>query len=329
MDKKDMKLAYSEKYNQFYEIIRLDNDVGICYIKPISNRRDRSIHRDMILKTDTEDELEIVVMHNANITAEQHFIKIMESDCPYKIKLSELKSFKKNMLMESFIAMEKLKKISEMQQINEKQREIKNLTLTLLYSKNKKEDVIITDYAATYKNQDIPPNTMKLALSKRIFIERSDDIYKKRNKTEFGKLVLAVGKKRQQLQTGRPCGFLIRDREGNVLVGEKYTMTIQDVIEYVNNYIPDEKIVEEKCLYRVPMSEKKECNLMKCANILKRYGLHLKNEHNYFFWVLDKQGNVVAGGKNGFGFKWLRKYCNRLNSGAIKRVTDKVQVSNK
>lgn len=42
------------------------------------------------------------------------------------------------------------------------------------------------------------------------------------------------------------------------------------------------------------------------------YGLHYKNEHNYFFWVLDKHGNVVAGGKNGFGFKWLLSYCRKL-----------------
>lgn len=322
-----MKLAYSEKYNQFYEIMRIDNDVGVCYIKPTSNKRDKSIHRDMILKIDTEDGFEIVVMHNANITAEQHFVKIMESDCPDKIKLSELRDFKRNMLRESSVAMDELKKISEMQQINIGQQEVKNLALTLLCSK--KENVIIKDSAATYENQDIPANTMKMALSKRIFIERSDEIYKKRDKTEFGKLVLSVGKKRQRLQTGRPCGFLIRDKEGNVLVGKKYTMTIQDVIEFVNNYIPDEKAVEEKYLYKVPMSEKKEHNLMKCANILKSNGLHYKNEHNYFFWVLDKQGKVVAGGKNGFGFKWLRKYCNRLDSGAIKRVTDKVQRSNR
>ena len=322
-----MKLAYSEKYNQFYEIMRIDNDVGVCYIKPTSNKRDKSIHKDMILKIDTEDEFKIVVMHNANITAEQRFIKIMESDCPYKIKLSELKSFKKNMLMESVDAMDELKKISEIQTTNKELQEVQSSALKLLFLMKEKENIIETDYQSTYNNQIIPSRTMQIALFKRLFIERSDEIYKKR--CAKGKRVLAIGTKKCALQKGRPCGFIVRDRGGFIIAGKGYTLTVQEVVDFVNNYIPTKKEKQYKDLYKVPMSERKERQLIKCYGIIRKHGLYYKNEHNYFFWVLDKKGKIVAGGKNGFGFKWLRKYCNRLNSGAIKRVTDKVQRSNR
>lgn len=324
MDKKDMKLAYSEKYNQFYEIMRIDNDVGVCYIKPTSNKRDKSIHRDMILKTDTEEELEIVVMHNANITAEQHFIKIMESDCPYKIKLSELRDFKRNMLKESLAAMDELKKISETKTASNELQEVQTSALKLLTSLDWRQTVV--DNRASY-NQSIPSEIMKIALSKRLFIERRDEFCRPGGRgTER---IPATGQSKVQLQSNFPCGYLIRNRGGYVIAGKGFTLTDQNVIEFVKHYIPSEKEKHYSILHRVPMSLRKKRQLAKCYNILKQHGLHYKNEHNYFFWVLDKQGKIIAGGKNGFGFKWLKKYCNRLNNGAIKKVTDKVQRSNR
>lgn len=326
MDKRKMKIAYSDKYNQFYEILRIDNDVGACYIKPTVNRRDKSIHKDMILRVDKED-LKVVVMYNSDTTAESHFIKIMESNCPYKIKLSELRDFKKNMLRDSIIAMEELKKISEMQISDHELQEVKSAALKLLYSMKERENVIEEDYQSTYDNQVIPDKTMKIALSKRLFIERSDEIYQKRRAN--GKKVLAIGNKKYALQKGRPCGFIVRDRGGFIIDGKGYTFSIQDVVDFVKNYIPTEKEKQYTVLYEVPISERKERQLAKCAFILRRHGLHYNNEHNYFFWVLDRRGNVIAGGENGFGFKWLKKYCIRLNNRAFKRVTDKLQRSNK
>lgn len=312
-----MKIAYSEKHNQFYEIMRIDNDVGGCYIKITSNRRDKKIHRDMILRTDTEKELKIVVMHDSNVTSERHFIEIMESDCPYKIKLSELKNFKKNMLMESDIAMEELEKTSKIESKDKEIQLVQTAALKLLFSMKQKENVSKADYVASYENQIIPSEIMKIALSKRLFIERSDEVYRKR--CANGNRVKAIGKKKHQLQTGRSCGFIIRDRGGFIIAGKGYVLTVQEVIEFVKNYIPTEKEKQYTTLYKVPMSDRKERQMKQCAEILKKHGLHYKNEHNYFFWILDKRGNVIAGGKNGFGFKWFKKYCDKLKSGTKKK----------
>lgn len=324
MDKKDMKLAYSEKYNQFYEILRIDDDVGVCYIKPTSNKRDKSIHRDMILKTDIEDEFEIVVMHNADITAEQHFVKIMESDCTYKIKLSELQDFKRNMLKKSSVAMDELKKISETKTASNELQKVQISALKLLTSLDLKQTVV--DNRASY-NQTIPSEIMKIALSKRLFIERRDEFCRPGSKGN--KRIPATRQSKLQLQSNFPCGYLIRNRGGYVIAGKGFTLTDKNVIEFVKHYVPSEKEKHYSVLYRVPISLRKKRQLAKCYNILKQHGLHYKNEHNYFFWVLNKNGKVIAGSKNGFGFKCLRKYCNKLNSGTTKRVTGKVQRSNK
>ena len=41
MDLNKIKLIYSQKYNQFYKPVRIDEDVGIVYIKVANNRRDK------------------------------------------------------------------------------------------------------------------------------------------------------------------------------------------------------------------------------------------------------------------------------------------------
>ena len=114
------------------------------------------------------------------------------------------------------------------------------------------------------------------------------------------------------IQALYPCGFIVRDRGGIVVSGGKYELSMENAIRFVKNYIPTEKEKHYTNLYQVPMSIRKKRQLAMCYKILEMYGLHYKNEHNYFFWVLDKRGNVVAGGKNGFGFKWLLSYCRKL-----------------
>ncbi len=48
MDRK-IKLVYSEKYNQFYSVLRVDEDIGVYYIKLTNNHYDKAIKRQEIL----------------------------------------------------------------------------------------------------------------------------------------------------------------------------------------------------------------------------------------------------------------------------------------
>ena len=334
MDMSKIKLIYSEKYNQFYKIMRIDEDVGNIYIQPTKNRHDKSIRKDEILRIEENSDYKFVVMHDANTTAEKHFIDSMNEECSVHVKLNELRDFKKNMLPESE---EAILIIEDLANINSKSRSNRGLTQNEI----KIRDAALRQYRSldmwkksriernrqSYENQIIPNEIVHLALSKRLFIERRDDYCYKATNTYKRKV--APQKAKHSIQSNFPCGFLIKDKGGYIVAGRNgrnlYTLSVEDVIEFVKKYDAS-KTKNYSILYQVPMSGRKERQLAKCYEILRQHGLHYKNEHNYFFWVLDKKKNVIAGGKNGFGFKWLLKYCRRLQSQTKKKnhsVTDK------
>lgn len=309
MDIKSIKLIYSEKYNQFYKPMRIDEDVGIIYMIMTKNKHEKGMKKKEVLHIEDNQDYKYVVMHNENITAENNFLKVMSRNCDTKTKLNELQLFIKNFLTDSELAMERLNDLAVNNKSNKK---VHNAALKLYTKITTKPNLktnreIITDNRNTYIDQDIPDNIKRLALIKRLFVERSDDYCRNdkyrhpSNRTD-----------RLALQAYYPCGFTIKDRGGNVIAGKGYTMKKDDVIRFVENYIPTEE--DKKCtnLYRVPMTLRKKKQLAMCYRILQQNGLHYKNEHNYFFWVLDKNRNVVAGGENGFGFKWLLEYCRKL-----------------
>lgn len=305
-----IKLIFSEKYNQFYKPIRVDEDVGIIYMQITKNRHDKGIKKDEIIHIENCPDYAYVTMHDANITAEQHFIKVMSSDYSVNAKLNELNHFRRNMLTESESAMQILKELSESECDPKKDKDnflnkkkIHNKALEIYTSLNHRK--IVQDNRSTYIGQDIPEDIKKIALSKRLFIERSDDYCGKPKHPTNMNEKLAI-------QALYPCGFIVRDRGGIVVAGGKYELSVEDAIEFVKNYIPTEREKHYTNLYQVPMSIRKKRQLAMCYKVLEMYGLHYKNEHNYFFWVLDMHGNVVAGGKNGFGFKWLRSYCRKM-----------------
>jgi len=308
MDKNKIKLIFSEKYNQFYKPIRVDEDVGTIYMQITKNRHEKGIKKDEIIHIENCPDYSYVTMHDANITAEQHFIKVMDSNCSVNVKLNELNCFKRNMLAESESAMRILKALAESEGdqrednlLNEER--IHNKALEIYTSLNHRK--IVQDNRSTYIGQDISEDVKRIALSKRLFIERSDDYCGKPKHPSNMNEKLAI-------QASYPCGFIVRDRGGIVVAGGRYELSMEDAIEFVKNYIPTEKEKHYTNLYQVPMPIQRKSQLATCYKILKMYGLHYKNEHNYFFWVLDKYGNVVAGGKNGFGFKWLLDYCRKL-----------------
>lgn len=318
MDMSKVKLIFSEKYNQFYKPMRIDEDVGIIYMQVSKNRHDKGMKKDEIIHIEKNMGYKYVIMHDSKTTAEQHFIDVMNNKYNVHVKLGELKCFKKNMLTDSEKAMQVLKELSEdecdmtSKNYNELRR-VHNEALKLYTKLNHR--MIICDKRSTYINQTIPDDIKRLALSKRLFIERSDDYCKNgkyrhpSNKTD-----------RLAIQAKYPCGFIIRDRGGVVVAGGRYELLMEDAIEFVKNYIPTEREKHYKHSYQVPMSLKKKKQLKMCYKILQSHGLYYKNEHNYFFWVLDKNRNIVAGGKNGFGFKWLLKYCRKIKKN--QSVTD-------
>ncbi len=77
MDKEKIRLVYSQKYNQHYKPIRFDEENKICYIIAAKNRRNKSIHRDMIAKIEENTDWKFVIMRNEYITAEDNFIRSM------------------------------------------------------------------------------------------------------------------------------------------------------------------------------------------------------------------------------------------------------------
>lgn len=327
MDKERVKLIFSEKYNQFYTPIRIDEDVGICFIKVAKNRHDKGMKKDEIIHIEKNPNYKYVVMHNSNTSSEQHFINMMNSDCNISSKLNELKCFRKNMLIDSVVAMQKLGELAKEECGNSDElKKIHNAALELYTKINHKN--IINDNRSTYTNQIISEDVKRLALSKRLFIERSDDYSGKGTNRHP-----STKTERLATQARYPCGFIVRNRGGIVIAGGRYELTAKNVIDFIENYIPTEKEKKYSNSYLVPMSLRKRKQLTMCYKILEMHGLHYKNEHNYFFWVLDKKGNVVVGGENGFGFQWLLKYCRKLKHKPLSKmetvVTDKKQRSNR
>lgn len=239
MDKNKIKLVFSEKYNQFYKPIRVDEDVGIIYMQITKNRHEKGIKKDEIIHIENCSDYTYVIMHNANITAEQHFIKVMSSNCNVNIKLNELNYFRKNMLTESESAMQILKELSECEcdsQIDKdnflNKKKIHNKALEIYISINHKK--IVQDNRSTYVGQDIPEDIKRIALSKRLFIERSDDYCGKPKHPTNMNEKLAI-------QALYPCGFIVRDRGGIVVAGGRYELSMEDAIVFVKNYITTEK----------------------------------------------------------------------------------------
>lgn len=315
MDKNKVKLIFSERCNQFYKPIRIDEDVGIVYMQMTKNRHDKGMTKEEIVHIEKNRDYDYVIMYNENITAEQHFIDVMNGNCNANIKLNELKYFKRNMLMDSEQSMQILEELSK-SECNPKNKDYKKMSLIhnealkLYTSLNHRK--IICDNRSTYINQNIPDDIRKIALSKRLFVERADD-YSNKGKNRHP----STRTDRLAIQALYPCGFIIRDRGGIVIAGGRYEMSMENAIEFVKNYIPTEKEKHYSNLYKVPISSKKKKQLAMCYKILQTHELHYKNEHNYFFWILDKEKNIVAGGKNGLGFKWLLNYCKKLRHSPI------------
>ena len=315
MDTSKVKLIHSIKCNQFYTIMKIDEDLGTIYLQPTKNRH-KDITKSQIAHIEDNPELKFVVMYNAATTAEQHFLDVIENANNVYTKMGEINNFKKNMLMESERAMQKLKELSEMSNDDDVTTCARNMYLKLNHRQR------IKDNRSTYIGQVIPVETQKLAWQKKLFIERNDD---------YCGNPKHVSKNNERVTTqGRyPCGFLVRDKGGVVVAGGRYEMSVQEVVDFVNQY----KYVEGKHyvhLYFVPMTHIQKKQLKMCAKILDRNCLGIKNENNSYFWVLDNNKTIIAGSKYGFNLTGLMRFCKKIQrknkEKNIKSVTDKIQI---
>lgn len=299
MDIRKAKLIHSIKSNQFYTVMRIDEDVGIVYLHPTKNRH-KDITKSQIAHIEDNPEFKYVVMHDVNTTTEQHFFKIMDSDCSIHVKENEVRDFKKNMLMESECAMQKLKELSE---VKSKQK-LYELARDKYFRLTNRQT--LEDNRKSYIGQVIPDEIKRIAWTKRLFVERSDD-YCGRNPKH-----ISTNLERKTTQGRYPCGFLIRDKGGVVVSGGRYEMSIPEVIEFVKQYkYKDDEHYGQ--LFFVPLNNNQKKQLKRCERILKRNDLHFKNENNCYFWVLDEEKNVIAGDRTGFNLSGLVRFCGRLN----------------
>lgn len=89
-------------------------------------------------------------------------------------------------------------------------------------------------------------------------------------------------------------------------------MSISEVIDFVNQY----KYVEGKHyghLYYLPLTNAEKKQIKMCSRILERNDLQYKSENNSYFWVTDKENNVIAGSKNGFSLNGFVRFCKKLS----------------
>lgn len=70
MDMSKIKYIFSERYNQFYKPMRIDEDVGIIYMQATKNRQEKGLKKSEMLHIEDDQEHNYVVMNDANITAE-------------------------------------------------------------------------------------------------------------------------------------------------------------------------------------------------------------------------------------------------------------------
>lgn len=317
MDISSAKLIFSEKCNQFYKPIRIDEDIGVVYLQVAKNRHN-GITQSQIAHIEKFPKLTFIVMHNETITAEQHFLDVIENGNSIYAKMGEIDNFKKNMLIESERAMQTLKELSSTNNDDNVTKCARKMYMKLNHKQR------IKDNRSTYIGQVIPAETQKIAWQKKLFIERNDDYCgKPKHVSDNNERVTTQGR--------YPCGFLIRDKGGIVVAGGRYEMSVQEVVDFVAEY----KNVEDRHyrnLYLVPLTSIQKKHIKMCSKILDKESLYIKNENNSYFWVCDKDKNVVAGGEFGFNLNGLIRFCKKLQrrkrENTIENVTDKIQTSN-
>lgn len=230
---KEILLCYWQKYNQYYKPIEIDTELKVCKMVVAKNKRDKSITKDKIAKVEQYPDWKFIIYKNAFKTAEQNFLDVMRVPGEYKKKLNELTDFKRNGLVDSEKAMWEIAYIFQKgfdDCISDKDRHFRQRVKTL-YTEILTEKSC-NDNQRSY-NQRIPAEIKELAKSKRLFVERVDDyIFKNGRRAKTNKA------EKQKIRERKPCGYLIRNEYGKAIVGNGYTMTSANVVEFIQKYSP-------------------------------------------------------------------------------------------
>lgn len=227
------KLIYWRIYNQYYRPIEIDEKHKICKMIVAKNKKDKSVTRDMIANVELYTDWKFVIYKNEFKTAEQNFLDVMRVPGHYNQKLNELTDFKRNGLVDSAKAMEEIsyifqKGFNDCISDNDRhfRQRVKALYTEILTEQTRK------DNQRTY-DQTIPAEIVKLAKSKRLFVERVDD-YTIKN----GRRAKTNKAEKQKIRERKTCGYLIRNEKGKTIVGNGYTLTSANVVEFVQKFSP-------------------------------------------------------------------------------------------
>jgi len=229
----EILLCYWQKYNQYYKPIEIDTELKVCKMVVAKNKRDKSITKDKIAKVEQYPDWKFIIYKNAFKTAEQNFLDVMRVPGQYNQKFNELSDFKRNGLVDSEKAMGEISYIFQKgfaNCISDKdhhfRQRVKTLYTEILMEQSR------NDNQKTY-DQHIPAEVIELAKSKRLFIERVDDFI-----TKNGRRAKTNKIEKQKIRERRSCGYLIRNEKGKTIVGNGYTLTSANVVEFIQNYIP-------------------------------------------------------------------------------------------
>lgn len=298
--REDIKLVYSAKYgSQYYKPVGTFSNGAIKLIK-VLNPHDANIHKNNIINLDTEPNMSFVIMHNSHITAEENFIKAMRVDKEYKRKLKAIQNFIRDGLCDSPVAMNEVKRIyaegfknvHNKKEIHYRQK-IRSLFNNLMMpeTKNIKNSGKYT--------QHIPADIRSLARKKGLAIERIDEFWKFKN----GYIVPMDKIHREHIKKKRDCGFLIRDKSGQIIVGERYTMSDKQVIEFVTNF----DCRYENLKIKVHLSDADFERLKYCRKILQKHKYNLRVK-GYLYDVLQYKDVLLADAS----LKQLIKFCDEI-----------------
>lgn len=292
MNKEDIKLVYSKKYNQYYAPIEFDDKDNVCKIRP--HKKDKQITKKNIASYEDDEDWNFVIMW-VNKTAEDYFVEVINST-NYKAIRRALRMFVIYGLTDSEIAMNELARWFKIGFDEVKSEEEKKVRRAIQRTYIK---VCIPDTKGIVKDgydQHIPHDIRNLAYKKGLIIERNDDYWNPRNKDR----VAATGKTKESLQNMRDCGYQIVNTHGRIVAGEGFSLVDAQVVEFINKYNakPDDLDGD----YKLSLTKNQIEKIEKCRKILANHKMNIRNKNNMRFWIVSKNGRVIRGGINGMAY---------------------------
>lgn len=294
MKKNNIKLVYSSKYNQYYFPTKFDEETGICRVH-IYSKSLKGIDKTNIASYENDEDWKFIIEENHKFTAEEWFLKLMNGT-DYKAMRKVIKNFRANGLIDSELAMNELTRWYNMgfKEIRSEKEKLIRQRVQALY--NNVCTANTKNISRKGYKQHIPVEIKDEAYSKGLIIERNDDFYY----NTLGKKVAAHGRKKEDLQRMRDCGYRIVNTQGRVIIGDGFSLNDAQAVEFVQKYNPVPEDLDGS--YQVALTKNQVEKLQKVEKFLKAHNFAVKNNNNLRFWITTKNGHVVNGGINGMAY---------------------------